>query len=203
MNKLLFFSFFLILHLPSYAQIEMDTVTTLGKRKNIVWGRTIKQENLGNMLYTYYYPIYFKTQINTKWQGIGLLGGRIKPYLRGHQTALNSFQKYRIKKAVSFVMIPLSISSLGAWAYTSIDLTDKKNIPFSKALFSPKPLSFLSLYFVAFYSGMYFNTNADKDLLRAVQLKKGKKGYLPNKKSSISIKAPQNTESLVGLTMNF
>ena len=185
------------------AENSRDTVSFLGKRKNIIWGRTIATENLGDMWYTYYYPIFFRSKMNGQTRRVGLFGERIKPYFDNNELAMSYFNDYRLKKSLSYVSLPASIGCLFGWAYFAAErrvLYDDS--PF-KSFVRPVPLTFLVGYFALFYTGMYINTDADKDLFAAVQVAKGKTPQRLKHKPKAQLGIGSSSQSILSLQVSF
>lgn len=206
-HRFIFLTILLIsLAVTSEAQIHyrlQDTVSFLGKRKNIIWGRNIASENLGNMWYTYYYPLYFRSKINSKTRRVGLFGQNIKPYFENNYVAMDYFKEYRLKKSLSYITLPASMGCLFGWVYTAAEnRVYLEDTPF-RSLTHPIPLTFLAGYLALFYTGMYINTDADIDLLTAVQLAQGKTPKRFKQKYKAKIDVGRSTQSILGIHLDF
>ncbi|MFP5470049.1 MAG: hypothetical protein ACLGGV_00490 [Bacteroidia bacterium] len=139
----------------------------VGKRKNFIWDRKIDEKNLGDTKYTYYYPIYYNTNSNPKYQYIGLLGGNIKERLFLYDDSKREFIKYRNRKTISFVLLPAAIGGIILWVDKGAEeVINSQPNPF----LSQNSLPYLGIFFAGFMGGIYINTKADLNLRLSVTL---------------------------------
>lgn len=165
MKVFLLISFVMFTIYSGFCQVEK---LYLGKRKNVFWDRKVSQSNLGS-IYTYYYPIFFKTSLNKKYAKTGLFGKNIGPHLNlDIPLVASEFKNYKANKKWSYVLLGATITSLSAWIYTSAKYMDRTGDYRILAFFRPQSLSLLGGYFVCFYSSIYLNLNGDKHLKKAV-----------------------------------
>jgi hypothetical protein len=148
----------------AHAQFFSRDYLFVGKRGNVVWDRKISVVNMGNEKWNFYYPIYFKTSVDTNWKKTGILGSRIKPLL--NESALPSFESYRRKKLISYYLLGVSVGSLMSWAYyTSYKMVETNSL---KAYIHPVSLLLLGSYVVCFEAGKKVNVRGDIFLVKAV-----------------------------------
>ncbi len=131
-------------------------------------GKKISRKNLGS-IYTYYYPIYFKTA-STSYMKSGVFGRKIKVYLNlGNQKTLDEFKKYKLQKKLSYVLLGTTVASLTCWTYKSLLYIDKSGEYSPRGFFRKASLGYLGLYFISFSSSIYLNLQGDKHLKNAVR----------------------------------
>jgi hypothetical protein len=188
-TTLLLIIFFFIAQYTTLAQTykyKNDTVERLGKRKNIIWDRTISPRNL-NSLYTFYYPLYFTTQNHTNYQKVGILGAHIHPYLKDNAEADRYFKKYRTAKLISYVAIPAVPVLLGTWVWVAIK---NYTVPVSsfQLFFNKNTILPLAGYAAVFAGGIYLNMHADTYLQKSVEIYRGGRSAGKYKRNDTSLK---------------
>ncbi len=142
---------------------------SIGKRKNVIWGRKIDSTNLGSM-YSYYYPIFFKVD-NNEYTKAGVYGKHLYPHLNYSINQVNTeFYKFRKNKILSHILLGSSISFLSIWAYRGakyLVITNDNNLV--NMYFKNNQYIFILSYAFSISTSIYFNIRGDKKLINAVK----------------------------------
>lgn len=164
--RILFLFIFQFIVLLAFAQYDsLVTHITIGKMKNIFFSRGISQEHLGKIRLSYA-PIWYSTNMQSKYRLIGFKGQRLAPYLNSVPSAAIFFNQYKKQKRWSRLCIPIAYVSYGTWAVVGLtEYYKKMNNPF----FSIRSFPFLMGFFYFTYRGVQINARADISLLMSVR----------------------------------
>lgn len=155
--------------LTTFCSFSQNEYITLGKRKNIMWGRKIDSINLANKN-TYYYPIYFKAN-DSKFSKAGIYGGHLYQHLNYSINSVNTnFYKFRRCKIWSHVLLGSSITFLSIWTYRGAlyYATTGDNNLYNMYLKNGQFLVLLG-YAFSITSSIHLNIRGDKKLINSVK----------------------------------
>ncbi len=174
--KLGFIIFFSTLSCSVFGQLD---VIYLGKKGNIILDKNISSSNL-NSIFTYYYPVYYKTSETNKYQKTGIFGRHIAPQLVMNLPEVEEeFRRYKTDKKLSYALLGGAIGSIASWTYISAKYIDRTGDQRIGAFFKPQHLPLLAGYFACFYGSIHINLSGDRHLKNAVNYHNK---YIKNKK---------------------
>lgn len=158
---LIIFSFLNVLH-------SQNEKVFIGKKGNVIWDKKISSSNL-NSMFTYYYPIYYKTTENKNFQKVGIWGNKLESHLNLNIPHVNEeFKKYKRNKELSYLLLGGTVTFISSWTYSSLNYMENTGDYRMRAFFKPQQLPHLVGYFACFYGSIHLNLKGDKNLRNAV-----------------------------------
>ncbi len=194
---ILFFSLSVFAEAQSSNSTQEDWNVSLGKRKNNLLSRKIREINLGNT-FTSYNPVYFKIQDTEEWKKVGWRGAHILPYIPSNDFSENHFRLFKQKKTASYWCLGMAITSYMGWTFSSLDYAIQNNTSSIKALLNPRSLAFLTGAIGTYIWGASLNAKADLELFMAFNSDKIKEG-----KEEVSLHLGITRGGGLGLEMAF
>jgi len=148
--------------------LDLSYSVELGKRKNVIWDREIKEANIGDKWYTSYYPLYFKVGDEGKWDRVGPRGKNVRPYVPDTEFSTQHFRSFQKKKRRSYWALAGAGISLMGCSYSSLSYGIQNRDISHRMFLNPQSLAFLSGYIGGYLLGTHWNTQADLDLFMAL-----------------------------------
>ncbi len=171
MNNRVCYSLLTVLLTPifllSQNSLDLNYNVELGKRKNMLWSREIKEANLGDKWFNAFYPIYYRVG-EQGWKKIGRKGKNIRPFIPDTEFSVYHFKSFRRKTSLSYVALSTSMLSFMGWSVASLDYAIQNRDPSHRAFLNPRSLLFLAGFVGAYWLGVEWNSKADLDLFMAM-----------------------------------
>ncbi len=194
---LLLFCLNIVVEAQSNVTAQEDWKISLGKRKNNLLSREIREINLGNT-FTSYNPVFFKVGDSEEWKKVGIRGAHILPYIPSNDFSENHFRVFKQKKTASYWCLGVSVLSYAAWGLSSLDFAIQNNSLGINSFVNPRSLAFLVGTIGCYAWGASLNAKADLELFMAFNSDK-----IKEEKEALSLHLGVTRSGGLGLEMAF